>query len=154
MYTCGGAEIRNAAESFDVLYSYSEASEDITLWCSGNGPWYEVRFQLLPSFSFAFLHCLVLLHPLTAPLHPTQHSPPLLPRSPFEHTPTHSPPISSPHCSTLSPHCSTLCSNARTNSHPQFPIMPNGEIYTSSSSDYQSPGTDRVIFTESGTYCA
>ncbi|KAI0690272.1 Ribonuclease/ribotoxin [Cytidiella melzeri] len=55
---------------------YSEASEDITLWCSGDGPWYE------------------------------------------------------------------------------FPLVPGGSIYTSSSSDYVSPGTDRVIFTESGTYCA
>ncbi|THH30552.1 hypothetical protein EUX98_g3637 [Antrodiella citrinella] len=55
---------------------YDESSEDIDLYCSGNGPWYE------------------------------------------------------------------------------FPIMPNGEIYTSTSSDYQSPGTDRVIFTSSGTYCA
>ena len=32
--------------------------------------------------------------------------------------------------------------------------MPGGAIYTSSDSDYQSPGTDRVVFTESGTYCA
>lgn len=32
--------------------------------------------------------------------------------------------------------------------------MPNGEIYTSTSSNYVSPGTDRVIFTSSGTYCA
>ena len=36
----------------------------------------------------------------------------------------------------------------------QFPIMPDGSIYTSSEDDYQSPGTDRVIFTEDGTYCA
>ncbi|KAH8110878.1 ustilago Sphaerogena ribonuclease U2 complexed with adenosine 2'-Monophosphate [Phellopilus nigrolimitatus] len=36
----------------------------------------------------------------------------------------------------------------------EFPIMPDGSIYTSSSSNYVSPGTDRVIFTESGTYCA
>ncbi|EJD07848.1 ustilago Sphaerogena ribonuclease U2 complexed with adenosine 2'-Monophosphate [Fomitiporia mediterranea MF3/22] len=55
---------------------YDEPSEHITLWCSGNGPWYE------------------------------------------------------------------------------FPIMPDGSIYTSTSSHYVSPGTDRVVFTESGTYCA
>ncbi|EKM53271.1 uncharacterized protein PHACADRAFT_259503 [Phanerochaete carnosa HHB-10118-sp] len=55
---------------------YDESSENISLWCSGNGPWYE------------------------------------------------------------------------------FPIMPNGEIYTSSSSNYVSPGTDRVVFTSDGTYCA
>ncbi|KIP04074.1 hypothetical protein PHLGIDRAFT_76528 [Phlebiopsis gigantea 11061_1 CR5-6] len=55
---------------------YDEASEDITLYCSGSGPWYE------------------------------------------------------------------------------FPIMPNGKIYDSTSSNYVSPGTDRVIFTASGTYCA
>ncbi|TCD68871.1 hypothetical protein EIP91_009586 [Steccherinum ochraceum] len=55
---------------------YDEPSENIELWCSGNGPWYE------------------------------------------------------------------------------FPIMPTGKIYTSTSSNYQSPGTDRVIFTSSGTYCA
>ncbi|KAF8317478.1 Ribonuclease/ribotoxin [Clavulina sp. PMI_390] len=55
---------------------YSEASEHITLYCSGSGPWYE------------------------------------------------------------------------------FPILPSGKIYTSTSSNYQSPGTDRVIFTSSGTYCA
>ncbi|KAL5521038.1 hypothetical protein ACEPAG_8960 [Sanghuangporus baumii] len=36
----------------------------------------------------------------------------------------------------------------------EFPIMPDGSIYTSTSSHYVSPGTDRVIFTESGTYCA
>ncbi|KLO18305.1 ustilago Sphaerogena ribonuclease U2 complexed with adenosine 2'-Monophosphate [Schizopora paradoxa] len=55
---------------------YSESSEHITLYCSGDGPWYE------------------------------------------------------------------------------FPLVPGGAIYTSSNSDYQSPGTDRVVFTESGTYCA
>lgn len=55
---------------------YDEASEDITLYCSGSGPWYE------------------------------------------------------------------------------FPILPNGKIYDSTSSNYVSPGTDRVIFTASGTYCA
>ena len=32
--------------------------------------------------------------------------------------------------------------------------MPGGKIYTSPSNDYQSPGTDRVVFTGSGTYCA
>ena len=32
--------------------------------------------------------------------------------------------------------------------------MPNGKIYDSTSSNYVSPGTDRVIFTSSGTYCA
>ncbi|KAF8299649.1 Ribonuclease/ribotoxin [Clavulina sp. PMI_390] len=36
----------------------------------------------------------------------------------------------------------------------EFPLMPDGSIYTSSSDDYQSPGTDRVIFTDDGTYCA
>ncbi|KAL5483573.1 hypothetical protein ACEPAI_8805 [Sanghuangporus weigelae] len=36
----------------------------------------------------------------------------------------------------------------------EFPIMPDGSIYTSTSSHYVSPGTDRVVFTESGTYCA
>lgn len=36
----------------------------------------------------------------------------------------------------------------------QFPIMPDGSIYTSTPSHYRSPGTDRVVFTESGTYCA
>ncbi|KZS93715.1 ustilago Sphaerogena ribonuclease U2 complexed with adenosine 2'-Monophosphate [Sistotremastrum niveocremeum HHB9708] len=55
---------------------YDEPSEDITLYCSGNGPWYE------------------------------------------------------------------------------FPLVPGGAIYKSTSSHYVSPGTDRVIFTGSGTYCA
>ena len=32
--------------------------------------------------------------------------------------------------------------------------MPDGSIYTSTSSHYKSPGTDRVIFTKQGTYCA
>ncbi|KAI0337974.1 Ribonuclease/ribotoxin [Trametopsis cervina] len=36
----------------------------------------------------------------------------------------------------------------------EFPLMPDGSIYTSTSSHYVSPGTDRVIFTASGTYCA
>ncbi|KAI0796452.1 Ribonuclease/ribotoxin [Irpex lacteus] len=36
----------------------------------------------------------------------------------------------------------------------EFPLLPSGAIYTSSESNYQSPGTDRVIFTKSGTYCA
>ncbi|KAI5117933.1 hypothetical protein M0805_009441 [Coniferiporia weirii] len=65
----------NLPDNYPHQY-YDEASEDITLYCSGNGPWYE------------------------------------------------------------------------------FPIMPDGSIYTSSSSNYVSPGTDRVIFTASGTYCA
>ncbi|KAF7978717.1 hypothetical protein HWV62_45001 [Athelia sp. TMB] len=55
---------------------YDEASEDITLYCSGDGPWYE------------------------------------------------------------------------------YPLVPGGAIYLSPSDNYQSPGTDRVIFTELGTYCA
>ncbi|KZV93953.1 Ribonuclease/ribotoxin [Exidia glandulosa HHB12029] len=36
----------------------------------------------------------------------------------------------------------------------EFPIMPNGTIYTSTPSHYVSPGTDRVVFTGSGAYCA
>ncbi|PAV18076.1 Ribonuclease ribotoxin [Pyrrhoderma noxium] len=36
----------------------------------------------------------------------------------------------------------------------EFPIMPDGSIYYSTSNNYVSPGTDRVVFTESGTYCA
>jgi hypothetical protein len=36
----------------------------------------------------------------------------------------------------------------------QFPLVPGGAIYTSPPNDYHSPGTDRVVFTGSGTYCA
>ena len=32
--------------------------------------------------------------------------------------------------------------------------MPNGEIYESTPDNYVSPGTDRVVFTADGTYCA
>ncbi|KZP08650.1 Ribonuclease/ribotoxin [Athelia psychrophila] len=36
----------------------------------------------------------------------------------------------------------------------EYPLVPGGGVYTSTSSDYTSPGTDRVIFTGSGVYCA
>jgi len=36
----------------------------------------------------------------------------------------------------------------------EFPLVPGGAIYTSPPNDYHSPGTDRVVFTGSGTYCA
>ncbi|TDL19072.1 Ribonuclease/ribotoxin [Rickenella mellea] len=36
----------------------------------------------------------------------------------------------------------------------EFPLVPGGTIYTSPPNQYHSPGTDRVIFTQSGTYCA
>ena len=75
---------------------YDEASEDITLHCSGNGPWYEVSLPLFPLHS----------------------------------------------------------SSSQLSSPSQYPLVPGGAIYLSPSDDYQSPGTDRVIFTELGTYCA
>ncbi len=33
-------------------------------------------------------------------------------------------------------------------------MLPDGYVYTSPSNDYQSPGTDRVIFSTNCTYCA
>lgn len=39
--------------------SCSESSEHIALWCSGNGPWYEVRpraYDILCAFLISFLH--------------------------------------------------------------------------------------------------
>jgi hypothetical protein len=82
--------------SFIRYYDYSD--EDITLYCSGNGPWYEVG---------------------------------------------HAEEVQSQTLSKGSYHFSC-----------QYPILPDESIYTSPQDDYQSPGTDRVIFTEDGTYCA
>jgi hypothetical protein len=36
----------------------------------------------------------------------------------------------------------------------KFPLMPDGSIYDSTPDNYVSPGTDRVIFMDEGSYCA